>query len=137
MNNKKSIKEIITEAVAAELPDELSDERNSPTDKLLFKWWQSGRQEGLRLTDYGDLAFRMAEIEFYQYDFNPKDLSGEKPFHATMMELNKKIKCPYYMGVSKDGKKNKPFIRFYDSKVAMMVSLYGNVPAYLDSVKVK
>lgn len=134
MSDRKSLKQIITEAVAKELPDELSEERTAEVDSLLFKWWQTGRQDGLRLTDYGDLAFRMAEIEFYQYDLiaRPADT-----YHTWVMELNKKIKCPYYMGVNKDGKKNKPFIRFYDSKIAMMVSLYGNVNEYLDSIKVK
>ena len=133
MNKRKSLKEIITEAVLAELPAMFVEERSVPVDKLLFKWWQSGRQEGLRLTDYGDLAFRMAEIEFYQYDLTSKP---DTQYHAWVMELNKKIKCPYYMGVNKDGKNSKPYIRFYDSKVAMMVSLYGNVNDYLDSIKV-
>jgi hypothetical protein len=106
MSDRKSLKQIITEAVAKELPEELREERESTVDNLLFKWWQTGRGEGLRLTDYGDLAF-------------------------------KKIKCPYFMGVNKDGKKSKPYIRFYDSKIAMMVSLYGNVNEYLDSIKVQ
>jgi hypothetical protein len=134
MSDRKSLKQIITEAVAKELPDELREERDSPVDGLLFKWWQTGRQEGLRLTDYGDLAFRMAEIEFYQYDLVTRPADTH---HAWVIELNKKIKCPYYIGVNKDGKKSKPFIRLYDSKIAMMVSLYGNVNEYLDSIKVK
>jgi hypothetical protein len=76
----------------------------------------------------------MADIAFYQYDLATRPSDG---YYAWVMELNKKIKCPYYMGVNKDGKKSKPFIRFYDSKIAMMVSLYGNVNEYLDSIKVK
>jgi hypothetical protein len=76
----------------------------------------------------------MAEIEFYQYDLATRPADG---YYSWVMELNKKIKCPYYMGVNKDGKKSKPFIRFYDSKIAMMVSLYGNVNEYLDSIKVR
>ncbi len=134
MTNPKSYKYLVTVAVAKELPDELKEERETAVDTLLFKWWQSGRQEGLRLTDYGDLAFRMAEIEFYQYDLKPQPANS---YHAWLMELTKKIKCPYFIGVNKDGKKSKPFIRFYDSKIAMMVSLYGNVNEYLDSIKVK
>jgi hypothetical protein len=134
MSTLNLTKRIITEAVAKELPDELREEREAEVDSLLFKWWKTGRGEGLRLTDYGDLAFRMAEIEFYQYDLTSKPINS---YHQWVMELNKKIKCPYYMGVNKDGKKNKPFIRFYDSKIAMMVSLYGNVNEYLDSIKVK
>ena len=133
MSNRKSIKEIVTKAVQAQLPEILCEERDTPVDKLLFKWWMTGRQEGLRLTDYGDQSFRFAEIEFYQYELKAQP---EKQYHAYILELNKKIKCPYYMGVHKDGKKSFPYIRFYDSKIAMMVSLYGNVNDYLDSIKV-
>ena len=134
MNKRKTLKETITEVVLAQLPDSLIQEKNSSVDKLLFKWWMTGRQDGLRLTDVGDLAFRTAEIEFYQYELK---IQPETQYHAYILELNKKIKCPYYMGVNKDGKKSKPFIRFYDSKIAMMVSLYGNVNEYLDSIKVR
>jgi hypothetical protein len=41
------------------------------------------------------------------------------------------------MGVNKLEKRSFPYIRFYDSKIAMLISLYGNVNAYLDSIKVK
>ena len=134
MSKRKTLKETITEVVLAQLPDSLNHEKIIPVDKLLSRWWMTGRQDGLRLTDTGDLAFRMAEIEFYQYDLK---LKPETQYHAYILELNKKIKCPYYMGVNKDGKKSFPYIRFYDSKIAMLVSLYGNVNEYLDSIKVK
>jgi hypothetical protein len=134
MSKRKTLKETITEVVLAQLPDSLNHEKIIPVDKLLSRWWMTGRQDGLRLTDTGDLAFRMAEIEFYQYDLK---LKPETQYHAYILELNKKIKCPYYMGVNKDGKKAFPYIRFYDSKIAMLISLYGNVNEYLDSIKVK
>jgi hypothetical protein len=129
----KSLKETITEVVLTQLPESLQQEKNTTTDKLLFRWWMTGRQDGLRLTDIGDLAFRTADIEYYQYELK---LQPETQYHAYILELNKKIKCPYYMGVNKDGKKAFPYIRFYDSKIAMMISLYGNVNEYLDSIKV-
>jgi hypothetical protein len=129
----KSLKETITEVVLAQLPESLHNEKNTTVDKLLFRWWMTGRQDGLRLTDIGDLAFRTADIEYYQYELK---LQPETQYHAYILELNKKIKCPYYMGVNKDGKKAFPYIRFYDSKIAMMISLYGNVNEYLDSIKV-
>ena len=54
------------------------------------------------------------------------------------MELNKKIKCPFFLGVNKiEGKKKQPYMRLYDSKIAMMIELYGNIVSYLDSVKVR
>lgn len=134
MNKRKTLKETITEVVLAQLPDSLIQEKNSSVDKLLFKWWMTGRQDSLRLTDVGDLAFRTAEIEFYQYELK---IQPETQYHAYILELNKKIKCPYFMGVNKEGKKSFPYIRFYDSKIAMMISLYGNVNEYLNSIKVK
>ena len=131
MTNKQSLKETITIAVLSQLPDIA---RITVKDALL-KWWMNIRKEGgLRLSAVGDLAFRQAEIEYYEYPFN---LIVDGSIHSVMLELNKKIKCPYYMGVNKGGKKSFPYIRFYDSKIAMLVSLYGNVNEYLDSIKVK
>ena len=132
MTNKQSLKETITVAVLSQLPDVA---RITLKDALLT-WWMNIRKEGgLRLSAVGDLAFRQAEIEYYEYPFN---LVIDVSIHSVMLELNKKIKCPYFLGVNKDtDKKNKPYIRLYDSKVAMMVSLYGNINEYLESVKVR
>ena len=132
MTNKQSLKETITIAVLAQLPDVA---RITVKDALLT-WWMNIRKEGgLRLSAVGDLAFRQAEIEYYEYPFN---LVLDGSIHGFMLELNNIIKCPYFLGVNKDtDKKNKPYIRLDDSKVAMMVSLYGNINEYLESVKVR
>ena len=133
MTERKSHKLIITEAVLAELPEHLS--LDSESDKLMVRLWSSGRQDGLRLTEYGDFIFRMAEIEYYQSVFKLREGTSE---HAYVMEINKKIKCPFYLGVNKiEGKKKQPYIRLYDSKIAMMIELYGDIVSYLDSVKVR
>ena len=133
MTERKSLKHIITEAVLAELPEHLS--LDSETDKLMVRLWSSGRQDGLRLTEYGDFIFRMAEIEYYECDFKLREGISE---HAYMLEINKKIKCPYYLGVNKiEGKKKKLYMRLYDSKIAMLIELYGNLICYLDSIKVR
>lgn len=131
--NKKSLKEIITEAVQTQLPSTALDRTATP-DSILTKWWASGRQEGLRLTEWGDMNFRLAEIEFYQTDFKLREGTSH---HAYLLELNKKIKCPYYLGVNKENKNKQTYIRFYDSKIAMMVNLYGSLNDYLDSIKVR
>jgi hypothetical protein len=133
MTERKSLKHIITEAVLAELPEHLS--LDSETDKLMVRLWSSGRQDGLRLTEYGDFIFRMAEIEYYECDFKLREGISE---HAYMLEINKKIKCPYYLGVNKiEGKKKKLYMRMYDSKIAMLIELYGDLIGYLDSIKVR
>ena len=133
MSERKSHKLIITEAVLAELPK--NQQVDSTADGLMMRIWMSGRQDGLRLTEYGDFIFRMAEIEYYQSVFKLREGTSE---HAYVMEINKKIKCPFYLGVNKiEGKKKQPYIRLYDSKIAMMIELYGDIVSYLDSVKVR
>ena len=133
MSERKSHKLIITEAVLAELPN--NQQVDSTADGLMMRIWMSGRQDGLRLTEYGDFIFRTAEIEYYQSNFKLREGTSE---HAYVMEINKKIKCPFYLGVNKiEGKKKQPYIRLYDSKIAMMIELYGDIVSYLDSVKVR
>ena len=133
MSNRKSLKQIITEAVLAELPNNCNVD--SDADKLMVRIWASGRQDGLKLTEYGDFLFRMAEIEYYQCDFKIREDMSE---HAYLLEISKKIKCPFYLGVNNiEGKKKKLYIRLYDSKIAMLIELYGDIVGYLDSVKVK
>lgn len=130
MSDRKSQKKIITEAVLAELPF-----TDKPIDKIMFEWWMSGNSgDGLRLTPMGDTAFREAKIEFYQSDIK---LLGSS-YYGFMVELSKKIKCPYFLGAEKiEGEKSKPYIRLYDSKIAMMMALYGDIRSYLDSIKVR
>jgi hypothetical protein len=107
MSERKSHKLIITEAVLAELPN--NQQVDSTADGLMMRIWMSGRQDGLRLTEYGDFIFRMAEIEYYQSVFKLREGTSE---HAYVMEINKKIKCPFYLGVNKiEGKKKQPYIR--------------------------
>lgn len=129
--SKPSYKEQITVKVIEQLPEAM---RMFTPDECLRRWWQTGSSgTALRLSEMGDTMFRVAEIEFYQYDF---DVKLEEGWHGYILDMSKKLKCPYYLGVTKQqGKKNKPYIRLYDSKIAMMVSLYGNIDDYLKSVR--
>ena len=53
-------------------------------------------------------------------------------------DTSRKIDCPYFIGLNKNELgKSEPFIRLYDSKIAMLITLYGNIFEYMDSVKVK
>lgn len=129
---KLSYKELVTQQIIKEL------DIDGPTwtqDEAMKKWWMVQRPDGgLRLTDIGDLSFRYAKIEFYNYDFFINSSNG---WHNYLLELNKKLKCPYYIGVNKVNDSKQPFIRLYDSKIAMMVSLYGSISDYIKSVKVR
>ena len=134
MNKRKSKKEIITEAILAEIPKSNRQYHEAKLSDLIYRWWFSGKyQDGLRLTDEGVAAFALADIEFYDYDFKHPN----KSYHNFLLELNKKIKCPYYLGSNKVDK-TKPglYIRLYDSKIAMMLNLYGDLTEYCDSIKI-
>ena len=124
-----SYKQLITEKIIKEL----ADDSVWTVDDAMKKWWMTPRPDGLRLTDMGDLSFRIAKIEFYNYDF---ELDNPASWHSYILELNKKLKCPYFISVNKNKNGKKPFIRLYDSKIAIMVSLYGNIQEYLKAVKV-
>jgi hypothetical protein len=97
----------------------------------MFLWWHTGRQEGLRLTQVGMEAFKIAQIEYYDHEF----IQDGKSYNEFILDLNKKIKCPYYIGVNTIKQKTKSFyIRLYDSKIAMLVKIYGTLQEYLESV---
>ena len=84
--------------------------------------------------------FKLAKLEHYDFDLglNPKTMHKRRIVapEAFVQEIIKKIKCPYYLGVHKvRGEKGEPFIRVYDHKTAMMITLHGNLREYLDATK--
>ena len=84
MTNPKLTKVKITEAVVKELPESSKADIGEDIDKILTRWWATGRQDGLRLTDYGDLNFRMAEIEFYNFSLENDIKNNHKMILVTL-----------------------------------------------------
>ena len=124
MNDKK-LK--ITHAVLEQLPS-----TNHPIEATINEWWLTKSNEGLRLTLVGDTYFRLAQIEFFDLPLEVKQAN----WHKFILDCSKKIKCPYYIGVNKsENKQKEAFIRIYDSKIAMLTTLYGSIQEYLESVK--
>ena len=117
----------ITQAVLAQLPS-----TNYPIETTIKDWWFTKSNEGLRLTLVGDTSFRLAQIEYFDLPLEVKQAN----WHKFILDCSKKIKCPYYIGVNKNEHKQKEaFIRIYDSKIAMLTTLYGSIQEYLESVK--
>lgn len=141
MKNPRYSKKQLIEVVLANIPKQLNYTLNDKLsiDDLYVKWFATGRQDGFRLTEQGDEAFRLAEIEYYEYPIK----SMFKEYYLFLLELHKKIKCPYYLGTEKikssAGLKltNNPYVRLYDSEIAMMISLYGSLEDYLQSIRSK
>lgn len=125
----RQLKYQITEAVLKQLP-----EYNEPLEKIIRKWWYTMNSDGLRLTDSGDKIFQQIGIEFYICPITVTHYT----WYKFVSDCSKKLKCPYYLGVNKrENQKAEPYIRLYDSKIAMMLTLYGDIYSYLDSIKVR
>ena len=128
--SKLSYKEQVTQNVI----NELGDDNIHTFEQAIKTWWMVPRRDsGLRLTNVGDLSFRLAKMEYFNFDFMFKEPMSWNSF---ILALNKKIMCPYYIAVNKnEGGVKTPFIRLYDSKIAMLVGLYGSLYEYLESIK--
>lgn len=126
-------KKEITLLVLSQLPIELKGKyENVSIDKIIFDWWQTGRSSSnLRLSEQGMQVFLSSTISHYDFPISKEKINSTQ-YDILVKKLTKKLACPYYLGV----KTNKElFIRLYDSKVAMLINLYGDLHEYLESVK--
>lgn len=136
--SKKTKKEQIVETVLAQIPESLNQYQDAQLHEVVFRWFLTGRTgTNFRLTDEGMKNFSIAEIAYYDFDINLISF-GANPKKFTI-DLGKKIKCVFYLGTKDYRVNNKPakkvYLRVYDHKVAMMISLYGNIDSYLESIK--
>jgi hypothetical protein len=112
--------------------------KDSLADNLITQWFITGRTgNGLRLTDTGMTAFNRANIAHYDFEFTPpKNATNSSSWGKYTLAIDKKVNCPYYIGIKLlDKGKKQPYIRLYDNKIAMMMTLYGDFQSYIDSVK--
>ena len=128
-------KKQITQAVLDSLPR--GQYHSVPLDNVIFDWWLTGRGgQGLRLNAAGLEAFKLAKLEYYDFPLGLESLKGSKRRiiapESFVQELIKKISCPYYLGIIK----SEPFIRVYDHKTAMMITLHGTLRDYLDATSI-
>jgi hypothetical protein len=143
--SKKSVKYLLTETINSLLP---SDKKSLiPTEKLIFKWFVTGRMgNGLRLTPEGMEMFDAAGIDHFEYPFFKEGKSAidyeNFNIHEFTLKVGKLITCPFYLGVKHmrpgdliyNGDKI-AYIKLYNSKLAMMISLYGaNLYDYIKAV---
>lgn len=124
-----SNKHLLTKIVFDSLP--LSNPwQNKSLDRCISEWWITKRSNSCyRLSDSGKYAFEIADIQGYNFS-----MPLEKEDYAIIITkglLSKKIKCPYYLGF-KTQRYESAYITVYDSKVAMLITLYGTVHEFLN-----
>lgn len=129
---RDSVKRRITKAILEQIPGQIDLEMAMKT------WWLDIRNEGgLRLSDAGDQAFKVADIESFEFPFRLKKITDTEAIYSyqtLMLDLSLKVPCPYYIGRHKP---NEPFIKIYDSKIAMMINLYGDIYEYLRNSQIR
>ena len=130
---RDSVKRRITKAIIEQLPNS-----NIDLEKAMRTFWLDIRNEGgLRLSDAGDRTFIVADIESFEFPFRLKKITDKEPIYSyqnLMLDLSLKVPCPYYIGRHKP---TEPYIRVYDSKIAMMINLYGDIYEYLRNTQIK
>jgi hypothetical protein len=130
---RDSIKRRITKAILEQIPNSGID-----LEKAMKTFWLDIRNEGgLRLSDAGDKAFSTADIESFNFPFRLQRITDKEPIYSyqnLMLDLSLKVSCPYYIGRHKP---TEPFIKIYDSKIAMIINLYGDIYEYLRNSQIR
>lgn len=112
---------------------ELANPLYSPSDlKNVYKtWWRSKSSGyGLRLSHEGMLFFEATQIEHWDVDIS-KDRNYFSQFRYHLA-LNKSLNCPFYVYLSENAK-NASYVRLYDSRVFVLITLHGSLKQFLDS----
>jgi hypothetical protein len=116
-----------TKVVLDNLPEN-NPFKSKTLDQALSAWWVTGRtSDSLRLSEEGYQVFTYSDIAHYDFDYELEKAN----FPAATLKLGKKIKCPFYIGFHNRFYKS-AYIRVYDSKVAMLITLYGTIKDYLN-----
>ena len=129
----QSKKDLITQAVLNQIPPDQNLYSGMTVDQVKSIWFYTMRQdEGLRLTTAGASAFELAGIESYLHPLNVK--SVDTPWTSLVLELSKKMSCPYFLGVKVTNSRdyNGSYIRVYDDGISIWINLCGGIRDYLD-----
>jgi hypothetical protein len=123
-----SMKYKLTKIVYELCKDQL--DKNLTLDKCLFSWWLTGRAaDSLCLTKSGAIAFDLAEIQSYTFPIHRVDDKGKIVTMVSIPLIHKKMTCPF----SFYGNPSNAFIKVYDSKIAVMIQLYGSFADYIEN----
>jgi hypothetical protein len=110
------------------LIDSLAEGHNVTLDWAMNHWWVNIRSTGgLRLTDLGFQCLTVLNVKSYSVEVNPETFD-----RRVMLELDRKLKAPYYIQTSKKIPKK---IIMFSSREAMMATLYGDIVAWLGNIK--
>lgn len=121
INSGKLSKEKITRAILDIVNPDYTKEH---LDSCMLAWWINIRKTGgYSLTETGHRMFTMADIEFYEIPVN-----FYKGINGKLLELDREIPCPFYIYLAN---KKEFKLKIYDSRIATMIILHGDIESYL------
>ena len=123
---KFASRHVVTSTVLRILTPDYTEE---DLHKANITWWQNFRRSGgFALTFKGTEAFMSAEIEFEEYEIGTVGLVTGMGMSSV---LANKMVVPYHFYI--DGRSTMK-VKIYDSRVSMMIVIYGGVKEYLDTL---
>ena len=107
------------------LIDRLGLEEQISLDQAMSSWWCNIRETGgMRLTTTGhDTLSKILDIEHYTIEIDQKKFN-----RRTLLDLDKKLECPYYLVASKGRVTS---LILYGSREAVLANLYGDISRFL------
>lgn len=112
--------------ITKELVNQLPDDTKYTVEMAMQYWWTNLRSNGgLRLTDAGKVAFERLAFEHYAFELSDTVILSAK----LLLTLDKKLTCPYYITPGK-----KPTLIVYGGKEATMLTMYGDIQRFVDSL---
>jgi hypothetical protein len=109
--------------------DQLPPKDSITLEKAIATWWKNPlHYGGLRLTYLGYKVFKQyLDIEIYSFDIKDPKITIT---NRMLVDLDKLVTTPYYLDLTTG-----EFFLLGDSKQLMMLSLYGNISAWVNSLK--
>lgn len=117
-------KNLITEKILSIINPDFTENDLIETN---FRIWWKITSGGLRLTTEGVEFFGKANIEYYNFRCNKSILRQG----GMLLKLDKYLPAPYFLS-DRDN-----FVRIYDSRIAILIPLYGDIITYINSLETK
>jgi hypothetical protein len=123
VTDKRRITEVVLKIIRP-------DYSESELETCLFRWWKNPRSSGgLRLTELGKEAFEEALIEHTTHPYS-KEPPRPEGFSKVMLDLDKKMPCPYYLFSIKA----MVYLSVYDSRISTTMFLYEDVETFIKNI---
>jgi len=123
--------------IVQKLLELLPESSRGSTDDAMVTWWTNIRRDGgLRLTNQGyHIMHDVLKLESWHLDLSEGDEQPNYRARITkriVLELDKKLEWPYYLDF--DARKKRRRIIFFNSREAMMATMYGDLERWLKSI---